>query len=164
MKCKVFKIHLDEEARSFEEVKFNKFLETVEVKQTYASIIGNEFWSILVFYEEISAALPQLQNNIDSANKIQSSVRNSKPAIDPPEPIVLNPNEEIIFAALREWRNARAGEDGLPPYMIAHNDSLMQIAKSGVKTKEELTQIKGFGEKRADKYGDEILQILKAAE
>jgi len=33
-----------------------------------------------------------------------------------------------------------------------------------VKTKEDLLQIKGFGEKRAEKYGDEILRVLNAAE
>jgi len=48
--------------------------------------------------------------------------------------------------------------------MMAHNDSLMQIAILQVKNKEDLLQIKGFGEKRAEKYGDEILRVLSAAE
>ncbi|MGI8640974.1 MAG: HRDC domain-containing protein, partial [Pyrinomonadaceae bacterium] len=78
----------------------------------------------------------------------------------PLEPIVLSPEEEITYNALREWRNERASHDGVPPYLIAQNDSLMQIAKLQVGTKEEILQIKGFGEKRTDKYGDEILNIL----
>jgi superfamily II DNA helicase RecQ len=48
--------------------------------------------------------------------------------------------------------------------MIAHNDSLMQIAILQVKSKEDLLKIKGFGEKRAEKYGDEILRVLDAME
>nr|MBA2621022.1 HRDC domain-containing protein [Acidobacteriota bacterium] len=50
--------------------------------------------------------------------------------------------------------------DGLPPYMIAHNDSLMTMAKIKPQSPEELVQIKGFGEKRAQKYGYELLEII----
>jgi hypothetical protein len=52
MKCKTFKIHLQEEAGNFEEMKFNKFLETVTLSQIFASVVNNEFWSVVVFYEE----------------------------------------------------------------------------------------------------------------
>jgi len=44
--------------------------------------------------------------------------------------------------------------------MIAHNDSLMTMAKIKPHTTEELVSIKGFGEKRAQKYGDELLEII----
>jgi len=166
MKCKVFTIHLAEETRNLEEVKFNKFLEGVSVGQTFAQIINNEYWSILVFYDDVSTARSQTENYVETQNKPQPAIRSPKPIIETPapEPVILNTQEEAVFMALREWRNERANQDGLPPYMIAHNDSLMQIAKSHIETKEELIQIKGFGEKRADKYGDEILDILKMQE
>jgi ATP-dependent DNA helicase RecQ len=79
------------------------------------------------------------------------------------EPIILTAGQEKNYAALRNWRNEQASQTGLAPYMIAHNDSLMQIAILQVKNKEDLLQIKGFGEKRAEKYGDEILKILSGA-
>jgi superfamily II DNA helicase RecQ len=167
MKCKVFKIHLDEETRSFEEVKFNKFLESVSVRQTFASVIGDEFWSILVFYDEDSVAA-QTENLVFAEKNLPpvkpTAAKPSETEKPAPEPIILNPQEEIAFNALRDWRNEKANRDGIPPYMIAHNDSLMQIARFGVKSKEELIGIKGFGEKRAEKYGDEILEILRLLE
>jgi len=46
--------------------------------------------------------------------------------------------------------------------MIAHNSWLMQIAEMRITEKEELQKIKGFGKKRAEKYGDEIIQIVKS--
>ncbi len=46
--------------------------------------------------------------------------------------------------------------------MIAHNDSLMLMARINPKSRDELVQIKGFGEKRAQKYGDELLQVINA--
>jgi len=167
MKCKVFKIHLDEETRGFEEVKFNKFLESVSVKQTFASVIGDEFWSILVFYEDASTLAVQTEKPVfaERLPPVKQPALKA-PEIEKPAPelIVLNPQQETAFNALRDWRNEKASRDGLPPYMIAHNDSLMQIAKFGVKDRDELVQIKGFGEKRADKYADEILTILKNLE
>lgn len=48
--------------------------------------------------------------------------------------------------------------------MIAHNDSLMLLSKIRPKSHDELIQIKGLGEKRAQKYGDEILQIINEAQ
>jgi ribonuclease D len=52
-----------------------------------------------------------------------------------PEPIVLTAEQEKSYAALRNWRNEQASQTGLAPYMIAHNDSLMQIAILQVKSK-----------------------------
>jgi hypothetical protein len=39
MKCKVSKIHLEND---FDEIKLNKFLETANLHQTFASIVGSE--------------------------------------------------------------------------------------------------------------------------
>ncbi len=68
--------------------------------------------------------------------------------------------QENFYNALRTWRNERASRDGVPPYLIAHNDSLMQMATMSIKTHDDLLQVKGLGEKRVQKYGDEILRIL----
>ena len=51
MKCKVFKIHLEND---FDETKLNDFLESVILNQTFASIVHGEkpFWSVLIFYQD----------------------------------------------------------------------------------------------------------------
>lgn len=81
-----------------------------------------------------------------------------------PEPIKLTAEQEDFYNSLRHWRNERASRDGVPPYLIAHNDSLMQMATMTIKTPGDLLQVKGLGEKRVQKYGDEILQILSLIE
>ncbi len=165
MKCKTFKIYLQDDTRNFEEVKLNKFLEDIIVHQIFASVVNDELWTVLVFYDDEIAAPVKNPGNVKIAAEvyqpakplIEKSIKAETPLA---EPVILTPEEEIIYNALREWRNERASRDGVPPYLIAQNDSLMQIAKLQVKTKEEILQIKGFGEKRTDKYGDEILDIL----
>lgn len=165
MKCKVFKIHPQNES---DELKLNQFLESVELKQVFASVVNEEghFWSVLAFYEDEkqfaakiekpdSFISPLTGNSLTPpAGKIEKT---EKPA---PEPIVLTDEQENDFNALKKWRNDRAAQDGLAPYMIAHNESLVQIAALPVKCSADLLQIKGFGEKRAQKYGEEILRIL----
>lgn len=165
MKCKTFKIHLEEDARNLEEAKLDKFLESIDVRQTFASVVGDEYWSILVFYEEAAKSQIQIQDDfpVQAAPPVRQSaakpVEAEKPA---PEPLALTPEQENKFNLLKQWRNERANQDGLPPYMIAQNESLMQIAAANIETIEDFLGIKGFGEKRAQKYGEEILEIIKS--
>lgn len=177
MRCKTFKIHLSEEARGSEEAMLNKFLEPVAVRQTFASVVGDEYWSILIFYEDASAAAsePVIRDNFSAQTPATAAATPTPPIKQPaakspppetekpaPEPVILTPEQEDKFNLLKQWRNERANQDGLPPYMIAQNESLMQIAASRVETIEDFLRIKGFGEKRAQKYGEEILNILRA--
>jgi len=178
MKCKVFKIHPQND---FDETKLNKFLETVTLNQTFASIVNEEthFWSVLVFYEdkltlskkplasEKSESVEQSHNIVELVSKsAKTTVPRKEIAIAnfAPEPAELTAEQEKSYTALRSWRNERASHDGVPPYLIAHNDSLMQMATTAIKSHEDLLQIKGLGEKRVQKYGDEILRILNVAQ
>jgi len=167
MKCKTFTIHLQEETRNFEEAELNKFLERVAIRQTFATLVRDEYWSVLIFYEDASrsaatAQIPLQENfpaQIPAKQAASKTGETEKPA---PAPIILTPEQENKFNLLKQWRNDRANEDGLPPYMIAQNESLMQIAAARIEKVEDFLNIKGFGEKRAQKYGEEILNILNA--
>jgi len=174
MKCKVFKIHLE---NHFNETKLNDFLENVTLNQTFASIVNSEtpFWSVLVLYEDkiaSAAEKPRRPETVETPytpdtfapalTKPTAPKREVKPADFAPEPVKLNAEQENSYNALRNWRNERASRDGVPPYLIAHNDSLMQMATLPIETREDLLQVKGLGEKRVQKYGDEILRILSA--
>lgn len=69
---------------------------------------------------------------------------------------------EQLREKLQEWRSARFKKDNIPAYMIMHQSTLMTIAALAPQTKSELLRIKGFGEERFKKYGDEILEITTA--
>lgn len=162
MKCRTFKIDLSGEANGYAEVQFNKFLEKVSVRQTFAEIVGGEYWSILVFYEDANSTAHGSEND-SPRNIAESKIQRTKSPVEKPaaESPVLTPQKERKFTALKNWRNQRAATDGVPPYLIAPNDSLTQIAAAEkIETVEDLTNIKGFGEKRAQKYGEEILRVL----
>ena len=67
-------------------------------------------------------------------------------------------NEELR-ERLQEWRSARFKQDNIPAYTIMHQSTLLEIATYVPKTKRELLAIKGFGEAKFLKYGEEILKI-----
>ena len=73
------------------------------------------------------------------------------------EEIALN-NE--LFDKLKVWRREKARAEGIKPYIIFSDASLIEIANKLPKTKEDLMNIRGVGEKKIDKYGEEILKIL----
>ena len=74
----------------------------------------------------------------------------------------LTENEEIVYTALRLWRQTQAMEDGVPLYKVAYDHSLREIARQRPGSLEELSQIRGFGEDRLRRYGDRVLGVLGA--
>ena len=74
----------------------------------------------------------------------------------------LTEREKIIYDKLVSWRTKKASTDDVPAYVVAHNKQLLEIIKMRVSTREELSNIKGFGERKIDKYGNEIIEIMKS--
>ncbi|MFB3764426.1 MAG: HRDC domain-containing protein [Methanotrichaceae archaeon] len=138
MKCKVFNIRLAD-GHDNDEANLNEFLEGIVAKRILASFTGMS-WSTLIFYEEVS-------------DKVVSKSA---------EEIILSPEEQELYDALRNWRNAHAKVSELQPYIIANNLTLKQIVKKQIKTKDDMLQIKGFGVKRTEKYGDSILEVIES--
>jgi translin len=76
---------------------------------------------------------------------------------DDPE---LDSIEMEIYEALTAWRDHRANEENLAPFIIARNSWLKHIIKRHPKSTKELYDIKGFGERRINKYGKDIIKII----
>ena len=73
----------------------------------------------------------------------------------------LERNEQEIYNALDAWRHKRASEENLAPYIIVRNSWLKEIIKMRPSSLRDLMAIKGFGERRANKYGKDIIRVLK---
>ena len=66
-----------------------------------------------------------------------------------------------LFDSLRSWRGERCKKDGIPPYVICNNKDLAKIAAARPQSLSGLMQIEGFGKGKAEKYGEEMLALLK---
>ena len=65
-----------------------------------------------------------------------------------------------LLDKLRAWRTARARKNSVPPYVVAHDSLLEELARHRPTTKSKLLNIAGMGPKRLETYGDELLKIL----
>ena len=68
-----------------------------------------------------------------------------------------------LVQALIDWRREKYQKDNVPAYIILHQKTLLAIADLAPTTREELLTVKGFGKSKCDKYGDEILEIIRTA-
>jgi ATP-dependent DNA helicase RecQ len=49
----------------------------------------------------------------------------------------------------------------VPPYVILHDRTLLEIARSGPRNRVQLAAIAGIGPAKLDRYGKEILAALQ---
>ena len=69
--------------------------------------------------------------------------------------------EPALAEYLREWRRNMARENKVPAYIILHDSTLQELCRRRPADFAELKQVPGIGEKKADVYGAEILQVLR---
>jgi ATP-dependent DNA helicase RecQ len=62
---------------------------------------------------------------------------------------------------LREWRRSTAKEQGMPAYVVLHDTSLEEICRMRPSSIGELLTITGIGQRKAERYGQEILAMLR---
>lgn len=70
------------------------------------------------------------------------------------------PLDMELFNKLKLWRRAKALKENIRPYLIFSDSTLIEISNSIPKDIQELSSIRGIGEKKIDRYGDEIIEIL----
>jgi hypothetical protein len=76
---------------------------------------------------------------------------------------LLSESDFALFNALRTWRNQRGREEGVPPYFLATNQQVAEMARLKPKSLQELGSINGFGQSRLQRYGKSILEIIQGA-
>jgi ATP-dependent DNA helicase RecQ len=72
-----------------------------------------------------------------------------------------SPESVRRFDALRAWRQAVARRDGVPAYVVAHDRTLRDLAELRPTTEVELALVWGLGASKREKYGAEILAVLR---
>jgi ATP-dependent DNA helicase RecQ len=68
---------------------------------------------------------------------------------------------EDLREYLREWRRKTAKEQGMPAYVVLHDSSLDEICRLQPTSIQQLLNITGIGERKAELYGQAILSALR---
>jgi ATP-dependent DNA helicase RecQ len=72
--------------------------------------------------------------------------------------------DKALFERLRSWRGDQARKQRVPAYVVLHNSHLEAISARKPGTIHELGAIKGVGLRRAARYGNEILALIRGEE
>ncbi len=67
-----------------------------------------------------------------------------------------------LYRTLKDWRRRKAKEEGIPPFRVMHQKTLIQIAVHLPDALQELTRIRGIGERLAQRYGEELVAMVCA--
>ena len=69
--------------------------------------------------------------------------------------------DNTLFAILKDLRKKIAKKNNLPPYVIFQDPSLEDMCTNYPITLEELANIQGVGSGKAQKYGQEFVEVIK---
>jgi ATP-dependent DNA helicase RecQ len=70
-------------------------------------------------------------------------------------------NDDPLWRALKAKRLELAREQGVPPYVIFHDSTLLEILNQRPQTLDEMGRIGGIGQAKLARYGDAFLQVLE---
>ncbi|HBC19849.1 MAG TPA: ATP-dependent DNA helicase RecQ, partial [Alcanivorax sp.] len=65
-----------------------------------------------------------------------------------------------LWETLRACRKRLADEEGVPPYVVFHDATLMDMLAIRPRNRMEMAAVSGVGDRKLERYGDEFLAIL----
>ena len=136
-----------------------KDIASVEIheRKEFAKINANGRQALLVaILKQPNANLILLNENVlEKKKELEKRPGKSAAAVD------LNEAARNRFERLRIWRSEVAKAHNLPAYVIFHDTTLAEIARTEPSTLDELSRISGIGERKLEAYGDEVLAALQ---
>jgi ATP-dependent DNA helicase RecQ len=76
----------------------------------------------------------------------------------------MDPADSPLLQHLKDWRSEQARQQGVPPYVVFHDRTLVEVVGRRPSCLEELGQISGVGQAKLERYGPGLLQSLQAFE
>lgn len=138
MQLKIFTLPFDEETEGFPDEIISEFClnkKVLRIETQFFRREGRPFWSVAVHYEIVLPDTDKLRELDDS--------------------------QKLLFQRLKEWRKEVAAKEGLPAYLVATNAQFIQMIRLQCRTLESFKNVRGFGKKRAQKYGKRINELIK---
>ena len=136
-------------------------LSTYGIMKDYSSKFIRDFIKVLIEYGYVSlrqGTYSMLQLNEKSYKILKSDLKVVlKLEADNEEKILNN----MLFNKLKLWRRNVAIQEGVKPYIIFSDATLIELCNKLPQNEEELLEIRGMGEKKFKKYGEKLIELLK---
>lgn len=95
----------------------------------------------------------ELRLRKDQKLKTQKKARRDRAA-------ALSPADQSLFEALRQRRKEIADQMDVPPYVIFHDATLLQMAEHRPASESALLSINGVGQAKLERYGKDFLKTI----
>jgi ATP-dependent DNA helicase RecQ len=76
------------------------------------------------------------------------------------QPAAVEDGDRSLFQALRQKRTEIARTQNLPPYVIFHDKTLIELAAARPASRMEMADVPGIGETKLDRYGPAFLAVI----
>ena len=136
-------------------------LSTYGIMKDYSSKFIRDFIKVLIEYGYISlrqGTYSMLQLNEKSYKILKSDLKVVLKLEADNEEKVLN---NMLFNKLKLWRRDIAIQEGVKPYIIFSDATLIELCNKLPQNEEGLLEIRGMGEKKFKKYGEKLIELLK---
>jgi ATP-dependent DNA helicase RecQ len=74
-----------------------------------------------------------------------------------------DPESVVLANCLREWRREESSRQGVPAFVILHDSTLQNICAMRPRSLEALERVAGIGERKATRYGERIIELVRRA-
>ena len=112
-----------------------------------------------IFLKKVKEEIVEGASAADTLNRVSGTTGKKKPG----RTDILNSRGLELFDGLRELRMAIAREEGVPPYLIFSDKTLVEMCIKLPADRKEMLRVSGVGENKAKKYGqrfaDRILEF-----
>ncbi|HEX7027424.1 MAG TPA: RQC domain-containing protein, partial [Gammaproteobacteria bacterium] len=110
------------------------------------------------------ACRPLLRGDITLFLREDLYPSSQKPRKKPPRKYATVSDEDgDLWEALRLCRKRLADEQGVPPYVIFHDATLMEMMEYRPRTEQQLLSINGVGQAKLERYGEKFLKVINEA-
>ena len=104
---------------------------------------------------------PLLRGECEIALRLDQKQKVAKRQTKTPLPDDIN---VALWEALRDCRRELAEAQGVPPYVIFHDSTLVEMCSMVPKTLDAFSKLSGVGERKLMKYGEAFIAAIKNAE
>ena len=140
-------------------------LDNNQWRSVFRQLVGRSYLSVdLEGYGALKLqeqCRPLLRGEVSIALRVDQKQKVVKRQTKTPLP------EEVdvgLWEALRECRREQAEEQGVPPYVIFHDSTLIEMCTRLPQTRDEFANLTGVGERKLLKYGDAFLTAIRRAQ
>ena len=140
-------------------------LDNNQWRSVFRQLVGRGFLSVdLQGYGALKLqekCRPLLRGECDIALRLDQKQKVAKRQTKTPLPDDIN---VALWEALRDCRRELAEEQSVPPYVIFHDSTLVEMCSVAPKTLDDFSRLSGVGERKLMKYGEAFLAAIRNAE